>query len=54
MIVVSARDVHANKERALKAGARAFLQKPWNDVELLGTISHLLAQPELPSQPKRG
>jgi DNA-binding response OmpR family regulator len=42
VIVVSARDPHQNKERALKAGARAYLQKPWNDDELLATIRSLL------------
>jgi DNA-binding response OmpR family regulator len=42
---VSARDVRANKERALAAGARAFLQKPWNDDELLAIIARLLGQP---------
>jgi DNA-binding response OmpR family regulator len=46
VIVVSARDAHANKERALKAGARAYLQKPWNDEELLAHISDALGQPE--------
>jgi DNA-binding response OmpR family regulator len=45
VIVVSARDVRANKERALAAGARAFLQKPWNDDELLAIIARLLGQP---------
>jgi DNA-binding response OmpR family regulator len=39
VIVVSARELHGNKERALKAGAKAFLQKPWNDNELLAMIS---------------
>jgi DNA-binding response OmpR family regulator len=48
VIVVSARDVRGNKERALKAGAKAFVQKPWNDTELLATISQLLGQPEPP------
>ena len=38
VIVVSARDVHANKDRALKAGAKAYLQKPWNDTDLLATM----------------
>lgn len=42
VIVVSARDLHGNKERALKAGAKAFVQKPWNDNELLGLIRQLL------------
>ena len=49
VIVVSARDVHGNRDRALKAGAKAFVQKPWNDNELLGLISKLLGlgQPEV-------
>jgi len=46
VIVVSGRDLHGNKERALKAGAKAFVQKPWNDNELLAIISELLGQPE--------
>jgi DNA-binding response OmpR family regulator len=44
VIVVSGRDVHANRERALLAGAKVFLQKPWNDDELLTIIGSLLAQ----------
>jgi DNA-binding response OmpR family regulator len=44
VVVVSARDLRGNKERALSAGAQAFVQKPWNDDELLGIISHLLDQ----------
>jgi DNA-binding response OmpR family regulator len=47
VIVVSARDLHPNKERALKAGAKAFVQKPWNDNELLAIIGGLLDQPKL-------
>jgi two-component system KDP operon response regulator KdpE len=47
IIVVSARDLHGNKERALEAGARAYLQKPWNDDELLAIIGQLLGQPDL-------
>jgi DNA-binding response OmpR family regulator len=49
VIVVSGRDVYGilgNKERALAAGAMAFLQKPWDDAELLGSISQLLGQSE--------
>ena len=42
VIVVSGRDIRGNKERAMKAGAKAFLQKPWNDAELLGIIGDLL------------
>ena len=45
VIVVSARDPHQNKERALAAGASAYLQKPWNDDELLDTIRSLLGEP---------
>jgi DNA-binding response OmpR family regulator len=56
VIVVSGRDLHGiqgNRERALKAGAKAYLQKPWNDDELLVTISQLLGQPDLStSQPQ--
>ena len=44
VIVVSGRDIHGNKQRALMAGAKAFLQKPWNDNELLALISELLGQ----------
>ena len=51
VIVVSARDLHANKERALKAGAKAMVQKPWNDNELLALISQLLDQPAPTAQP---
>src|ERR1700681_2980848 len=38
IIVVSARDPHSNRERALKAGAKAFLQKPVDNGELLAVI----------------
>jgi DNA-binding response OmpR family regulator len=46
VIVVSGRDAYANKERALKAGAKAFVQKPWNDNELLAIIAELLGYAE--------
>ena len=53
VIVVSARDLRGNRERALKEGAKAFVQKPWNDDELLAIIGQQLGQPELPiPQPK--
>jgi DNA-binding response OmpR family regulator len=42
VIVISARDHQRAEERALKAGARAYLQKPWDDAELLALIRHLL------------
>ena len=45
VIVVSGRDLRANKERALKAGAKAFLQKPWDDRELLALVGQLAGQP---------
>ena len=48
IVAVSARDIQGNKERALKAGAKAFVQKPWNDNELLTLISQLLGQPAMP------
>ena len=45
VVVVSARDHHGNKDRALKAGAAAYIQKPWNDDELLLIIRQLLDPP---------
>jgi two-component system KDP operon response regulator KdpE len=48
VIVVSARDLRGNKERALQAGAEAYVQKPWDDKELLAIINQLLGQPEIP------
>jgi two-component system KDP operon response regulator KdpE len=38
IIVVSARDVRVNQGRAIEAGAKAFLRKPFDDVELLALI----------------
>jgi len=45
IIVVSALDVRANKERAIKAGAKAYLQKPVDNAELLRIIRQTLAEP---------
>jgi two-component system KDP operon response regulator KdpE len=45
IIVVSARDVRANQERAVKAGAKAFLQKPVDNAELLAVIRRALGEP---------
>jgi len=45
VIVVSARDHHGNEARALKAGARAYVQKPWDDQALLALIRRQLGQP---------
>jgi two-component system KDP operon response regulator KdpE len=38
VIVLSARDPQANEERALRAGAAAFFQKPADNDELLNVI----------------
>jgi chemotaxis family two-component system response regulator PixG len=51
IIVVSGRDSRINRNRAMSAGAKAFLQKPVNNAELLAVIRHTLgngAQPEEP------
>jgi len=50
IIVVSARDVRANKERAVRAGAKAFLQKPVDNAELLAVIRQALGEPEQPEK----
>jgi DNA-binding response OmpR family regulator len=42
VIVVSARDPAANEERALKAGAEAFFQKPIDNQELMKAIQRAL------------
>ena len=51
VIVVSARDREANMDRALKAGAKAFLQKPVDNAELLAVIRRVLGEPALPEKP---
>ncbi len=50
IIVVSARDHRGNKDRALKAGAKAFLQKPVDNDELLAVIRQLLGEPNRSTQ----
>ena len=45
IIIISARDRHANKDRALQAGAKAFLQKPVDNDELLAVIRQCLGEP---------
>jgi DNA-binding response OmpR family regulator len=42
VIVLSARDRASNKDRALKAGAKIFLQKPVDNARLLLVIRQLL------------
>src|SRR6202049_4943010 len=50
VIVVSARDRSANMDRALKAGAKAFLQQPVANTELLAVIRKVLGAPALPEK----
>jgi DNA-binding response OmpR family regulator len=44
IIVVSARDARANRERAINAGATAFLQKPVDNAEFLTVIRRALGE----------
>jgi CheY-like chemotaxis protein len=44
IIVVSARDPRTNQDRAIKAGAKAFLKKPFDDLELLEVIRKTLGK----------
>lgn len=44
VIVVSARNRDANVDRALQAGAKAFLQKPADNAELLSMIRRALGE----------
>ncbi len=44
IIVLSARDPQANKERALKAGAKEFFQKPADNDELLAAVKTTLEE----------
>lgn len=44
IIVVSGRDPSANRQRALRAGAKAFLQKPVDNEELLAVIRQCLGE----------
>jgi DNA-binding response OmpR family regulator len=45
IIVVSARTGLANQQRALKAGVKAFLEKPVDNAELLAVIRQALGEP---------
>ena len=47
IIVVSGRDIRANQVRAIEAGAKAFLQKPVDNAELLAVIRRALEEPVL-------
>jgi DNA-binding response OmpR family regulator len=44
IIVVSARDPFSNEERALEAGAEAFLQKPVKDADFSAAIEKALSK----------
>lgn len=46
VIVLTGRDPAANKERALKAGACAFFQKPADNQELMACIARELGESE--------
>jgi DNA-binding response OmpR family regulator len=48
IIVVSARDARANRERSLQAGAKAFLQKPVDNAVLLAAVRRALGEPAQP------
>jgi DNA-binding response OmpR family regulator len=50
VIVVSARDARANQPLALKAGAKAFLQKPVDNAELLAVIRQALGEAPAPKK----
>jgi DNA-binding response OmpR family regulator len=49
--ILSARDLHANMDRALKAGAKAFLQKPVDNVQLLSVIRQALGETAQSEEP---
>jgi DNA-binding response OmpR family regulator len=44
IIVVSGQDLRPNKERAIKAGAKGYLQKPVDNAELLRVIRQALGE----------
>jgi DNA-binding response OmpR family regulator len=51
IVVVSGQDLHPNQERAVQAGAKAFLQKPVNSAELLAVIRKALGEPAQRTRP---
>jgi two-component system KDP operon response regulator KdpE len=51
VIVLSARDPHSNEDRALKAGAAAFFQKPADNDELMNVIRVSLAPAQSQTAP---
>jgi two-component system KDP operon response regulator KdpE len=51
VIVLSARDPQSNEERALKAGASAFFQKPADNDELMNAIRASLGPGQMQPSP---
>ena len=51
VIVLSARDPQSNEERALKAGASAFFQKPADNDELMNAIRASLGPAQVQPSP---
>jgi CheY-like chemotaxis protein len=51
IIVVSARNALGNQKRAQEAGAKAFLQKPVDNAELLAVIRQALGEPAETKKP---
>jgi len=54
VVVLSSRDPQTNKERALEAGAVAFLRKPPDNNELLAAIRKALGESDESAQEKVG
>lgn len=48
IVIISARTAPEARERAMAAGAAAFIEKPFDAKELLATIERLLAERERP------
>lgn len=51
IIVVSGRELRVNQKQAIQAGARAFLQKPVDNAELLAVIRQALGEPATQQDP---
>ena len=51
VIVVSALGIPSNQERALQAGAKAYLQKPMDNAEFLTVIRQALGEPAQGEEP---
>jgi DNA-binding response OmpR family regulator len=49
IIVISARPADTNRDKALEAGARSFLQKPLDNEQLLAAIHEALGLPPVAS-----